>query len=114
MSFSGRVKEELAKHVSPARHCQIAELAAILHYCGQIERDEAGRVLVRIRTENASVARKYFTLLKKTFNIDTDIIQKELETDLKSEAGQLVIARQEAVMKILQAVKLMDKQKLRF
>ena len=31
MSFSSEVKEELAKHISPARHCQIAELAA-LHY----------------------------------------------------------------------------------
>ena len=27
MSFSSEVKEELAKHISPARHCQIAELA---------------------------------------------------------------------------------------
>ena len=30
MSFSGNVKEELAGHVSPARHCQLAELAALL------------------------------------------------------------------------------------
>lgn len=29
MSFSSEVKEELAKHISPARHCQIAELAAL-------------------------------------------------------------------------------------
>ena len=30
MSFSSEVKEELAKHISPARHCQIAELAALI------------------------------------------------------------------------------------
>ena len=29
MSFSGEVKKELAKRISPARHCQIAELAAL-------------------------------------------------------------------------------------
>ena len=34
MSFSGEVKEELAKHISSARHCQIAELAALLGFCG--------------------------------------------------------------------------------
>ena len=30
MTFSAEVKEELAGHNSPARHCQMAELAAIL------------------------------------------------------------------------------------
>ena len=30
MSFSTRVKDELSLHMSKARHCQIAELAAIL------------------------------------------------------------------------------------
>ena len=30
MSFSGNVKEELAAHISSARHCQLAELAALL------------------------------------------------------------------------------------
>lgn len=34
MSFSGEVKEELMKHTPPARHCQLAELASILHFCG--------------------------------------------------------------------------------
>ena len=32
MSFSGLVKEELAAHVDLARHCQLAELAALLHF----------------------------------------------------------------------------------
>ena len=41
-SFSGKVKEELAKRISPARHCQIAELAAIMNFCGQYGRDDQG------------------------------------------------------------------------
>ena len=45
MSFSGEVKEELSKHISPARHCQIAELAAFMHFCGQYGRDENGNYL---------------------------------------------------------------------
>ena len=32
MSFSGNVKEELAGQISNARHCQIAECAAILYF----------------------------------------------------------------------------------
>ena len=36
MSFSSGVKEELYRHISPARHCQLAELAALLHFNGSI------------------------------------------------------------------------------
>lgn len=68
MSFSGTVKEELAAHVSPARHCQLAELAALLLYNGGV--CDSGQHLC-LDTENETVARKCFTLLKKTFNIET-------------------------------------------
>ena len=42
MSFSAQVKEELGKYVSKNRHCQIAELAAIIHYQGQLTRGDLG------------------------------------------------------------------------
>ena len=67
MSFSSEVKEELAKRISPARHCQIAELAAIMNLCGQYGRDENGGFTIGFQTENEAVARKCFTLLKKTY-----------------------------------------------
>ncbi len=70
MSFSGEVKEELARHISNARHCQIAELAAIMHFCGQYGQDERGSFTIGFQTENEAVVRKGFTLLKKTFNIE--------------------------------------------
>lgn len=73
MSFSGEVKEELAKHISPARHCQIAELAAILHFCGQYGRDENGFYTIGLQTENEAVVKKCFTILKKTFNIESGL-----------------------------------------
>ena len=69
MSFSSDVKEELSNHVSTARHCQIAELAAILNYCGQFGKVEEGRYSVGFQTENEAVVRKGFTLLQKTYNI---------------------------------------------
>ncbi len=79
MSFSSEVKNELAKRMSPARHCQIAELAAIMNLCGQYGREENGGFAIGFQTENEAVARKGFTLLKKTYNIDTDIEIKEAE-----------------------------------
>ena len=85
MSFSGNVKDELAGHLSAARHCHIAELAAILQFCGTIVRKETGEAVLCIETENESVSKKCFTLLRKTFNIETTVwksdekCQKNLE-----------------------------------
>lgn len=73
MSFSSEVKEELSRQLSPARHCRIAELAALLNVCGQVEISEDDSCAVILHTENISVARKYFTLLKKTFNINMNV-----------------------------------------
>ena len=47
MSFSGNVKDELAGHVPGARHCQIAELAAILQFCAGIVKTQSGKNLLR-------------------------------------------------------------------
>lgn len=71
MSFSSEVKEELAKKMSRARHCQIAELAAMMNLCGQIGKDSEGSYTIGFQTENKAVLQKAFTLLKKTYNIDT-------------------------------------------
>lgn len=72
MSFSGTVKEELAAQISSARHCQLAELAALLHFGGSVCGDGAHLCL---DTENEAVGRKCFTLFKKAFNIDTVVAQ---------------------------------------
>ena len=88
MSFSSEVKAELAKRISPARHCRIAELAAIMNFCGQYGRDEKGGFTIGFQTENEAVVRKGFTLLKKTYNIDTDISLSEQEMrDILAKTG---------------------------
>ncbi|MFQ6818614.1 MAG: DNA-binding protein WhiA [Blautia sp.] len=73
MSFSGTVKEELSRQISTARHCRIAETAALLSLCGRFTADGA----LRMQTENSAVIRKYFTLVQKTFNIETEIAVRE-------------------------------------
>lgn len=74
MSFAGRIKEELAEQNSDARHCQLAELAAIAGMCGILKPNRETGYELTVHTENISVTKKVFTLLKKTFNIKNDII----------------------------------------
>ena len=90
MSFSAEVKEELAKHISPARHCQMAELSAMLHYAGQCGLMEDGTLTIGFQSENEAVLRKGFTLLKKAYNIDTVIgVKGQKKADLLAIMGDL-------------------------
>jgi len=90
MSFSSEVKEELGRHISPARHCQIAELAAIMHFCGQYGRDASGNYVIGFQTENEAARRKGFTLLKKTYNISTDeLISEEQVREVFQKIGDI-------------------------
>lgn len=90
MSFSAEVKEELAKHISPARHCQMAELSAMLHYAGQYGLMEDGTLTIGFQSENEAVLRKGFTLLKKAYNIDTVIgVKGQKKADLLAIIGDL-------------------------
>ncbi len=109
MSFSSQVKEELAKQFSPARHCQIAEIAAIISLCGRIQIDEDDCFRVKISTENEAVARKYFTLLKKTFNISTDVVIRQNAYLRRGKSYQVVISDDQDARRVLMASKLLDK-----
>ena len=108
MSFSSEVKDELSRQLSQARHCQIAEAAAIISLCGRILISSEDRYCIKIHTENISVARKYFTLLKKTFHANTQISIKQNLYFKKSKLYTVTVGNHEDAMRILQAVRLID------
>ena len=54
MSFSSGVKDELSRHQTLARHCQIAEIAAIISMCGGVSISEKDHYSLKIQTENLS------------------------------------------------------------
>ena len=107
LTFSGKVKEELSRIWKDSKHCQIAEIAAILSMCGKVSIDSRERYSVKVRTENVSVARKYFTLLKKAFNIDTETFVSQNKSTGKI-TYTVIVKRHEEAMKILQESQLID------
>ena len=107
MSFSSKVKEELSKDCNNPRHCCIAETAAIISMCGKVIFDEKDRVRIEIHTENVTVAKKYFTLLKKTYNINTDISIRHSSSLNKSRSYILSVNDDETARKILMTCRLM-------
>ncbi len=64
MSFSSNIKDELYQVVGNSRHCQMAELAAILHYL--CREDEQGNFF--IYTDHEELLQKCYKLLLRTFS----------------------------------------------
>ena len=110
MSFSGMVKEELSRQIGTARHCRIAELAALISFCGRLEHFPQGEKL-KLQTENETVARKCFTLLQKTFNIEKEISVRENSHLKRVKVYVLEISDPEEIREILQATKLIADSK---
>lgn len=110
MSFSSSVKDELSRQMPGARHCQIAETAAILSLCGRVKISASDHFWIEIHTENVAVARKYFTLLKKTFNIRADVSIRSGINPGRSRTYIVAVREHEEALKVLQAVKLINSQ----
>ena len=69
MSFSSDVKAELARQHSKSRHCQIAELSAMIMQEGRISMQPLS---LSFETENPILLEKYATLMKRAFQIDVE------------------------------------------
>ncbi len=101
MSFSGKVKEELAGQISKARHCQIAEVTALFACCGQVVRGKNGKFSAKFVTENLTVAKKYSILVSKAFHF-------QLELSLRGHQYVIYMLEPEQVMTFFKAMKLLE------
>lgn len=110
MSFSIKVKNELANHISNATHCRIAELAALISMCGSVIIDENNNYKIRIKTETETqpTAEKIKKLLWKTFKVDVDISTRENAYSKVGRTYTLLVGDHQQALKILQATKLIN------
>lgn len=115
MSFSSMIKEELSRHVGNARHCRIAEIAAIINESGQIEYNvTSNKYGIKVHTENPTVARKYFTLLKKTFNISVEVVIRRSKHLKKKRVYYVYVFKKDDVINVLKACHLLVQGEVRY
>lgn len=108
MSFSGEVKEELVKLENDARHCQIAELAAILIYSGAVRTDDSGVRRIELQSDTPFVAERCRLLFQK-------LQLTEIGTDSNAQnQNMLYIDKDDSsvIKKILQTIKYKQGDKL--
>lgn len=69
MSFSAEAKRELIRLKPEKNCCMLSEMSALVQGCGTLSFRGRGRFSVAFRTENTSLAKRIFLLLKLRFNI---------------------------------------------
>ena len=108
MSFSLEVKEELSKHIGSSRHCQLAEIAAIIDGAGFIRAGEDGKLALYLHDDNPLVVRKFFTLLRKAFNIGTSILEDVPNIKENGRIYRPVIVDGKDLHSVLGAIRMID------
>lgn len=107
MSFSLKVKEELSGINVGARHCQLAELAALIGMCGHVYTKPSGRHYIMASSENRAIIVKCRTLIRKAFGYDADVSVR-FNRDTGNRTYFTAVFDSDTAIKILMATKLMD------
>ena len=112
MTFSSEVKNELTRISPSVRHCVLAEILAIVYFIGTVSLSKNGEISLKISTEYSGLARKYFTLVKKTFNINTDVVISNSTLVRRKRLYSVSIVDSAGAGEVLKAIKLLKNQEL--
>lgn len=75
MSFAAQTKKELTMIETDAC-CEKAELSALIRMNGSVQLTSQ-KIVLDISTENAAIARRIYSLLKKTFQVHTELLVRK-------------------------------------
>ncbi|KPV58142.1 sporulation regulator WhiA [Paenibacillus sp. A3] len=75
MSFAAQTKKELTMTESE-RCCEKAELSALIRMNGAVQLTSQ-KIVLDISTENAAIARRIYSLLKKSFKVHTELLVRK-------------------------------------
>ncbi|MBQ9156873.1 MAG: DNA-binding protein WhiA [Eubacterium sp.] len=108
MSFSSEVKEELSHLKAGDLHCVIAELAAIISLSGGLARSGQGDYRLRLHTENAAAARRFYTLIRTAFDIQPKVSAQRHNYLKKTRSFQISLDRSGDALMVLKATGLIN------
>ncbi len=76
LSFAATTKKELTLIADAEACCEKAELSALIRMNGSVQLTSQ-RVVLDISTENAAIARRIYTLIKKTYKLHTELLVRK-------------------------------------
>ncbi|EOS54376.1 MULTISPECIES: DNA-binding protein WhiA [Paenibacillus] len=103
MSFAAQTKKELTM-VEASDCCEQAELSALIRMNGSVQVSNK-KIVLDISTENAAIARRIYSLLKKHFHIHTELlVRKKMRLKKNNVYIVRIPARVEEILKELKIV----------
>lgn len=103
MSFSSEIKDEVAKIKVEDYKIVLSELAGITPMCG-ILNFKNNKISMEYITENAPVARRIFTFLRRSFGFDVEV-KNVRSTQLKKNVFIIYISQDESCRLLLDELK---------
>ncbi|KGG80700.1 sporulation regulator WhiA [Caloranaerobacter azorensis H53214] len=102
MSFSSKTKNELSRLEIDNECCLISELAALIRMSGSIQMMGLGKVNIKFSTENAAIARRIFTLLKKLYNVQSEVMVRKNRQLKKNNSYLMIVNNVDEAKRILE------------
>src|SRR5690606_4657139 len=103
MSFAAQTKKELTM-VEAEPCCELAELSALIRMNGSVQLSSR-KVVLDISTENAAIARRIYTLIKKQFGVHTELlVRKKMRLKKNNVYIVRIPAKVEEILKALKIV----------
>lgn len=106
-SFAAQTKKELTMIDAEQGCCERAELAALIRMIGTVQLT-GKRVVLDISTENAAIARRIFTLIKKSYGIQAELLVRKKMRLKKNNVYIVRIPR--SVQEILASLKIVSEE----
>ena len=101
MTFSSIAKNEISKIPIESRCCRLSELSALIKMIGTIQLQGGKNIGVKLSTENASIARMIFTMLKENSEINTKVTVRRNKQLKKNNSYSLIIEPGSECVKLL-------------
>lgn len=101
MSFSQKTKNELSKLPIEDSCCSLAELSALVRMCGTIQISGSKKINLKFSTENASIARRIFSILKKHYDSEIEVMVRRNKQLKKNNNYLIAVGDRDVSKKIL-------------
>ncbi|RQD76498.1 MAG: DNA-binding protein WhiA [Candidatus Syntrophonatronum acetioxidans] len=109
MSFTAKIKNELARKELKKKCCQKAELTAFIHVNGNLQ-ITGGQMELNITTDNPASARRIFLLVKNLFGENSELLVRKGTRLKKLNRYQVKVSRQEKVREMLEELGVMSRE----
>ncbi|MBC7087596.1 MAG: DNA-binding protein WhiA [Tissierellales bacterium] len=101
MSFSSEVKNEISHLPIENDCCALAELSSLIRMSGSIKYSGDHSISIIFSTENAAIARRIFSILKKIYDVDVEVSVRKNKQLKKNNNYLVAINNTEMAIKIL-------------